>query len=201
MFDLRTTLRVPLVYRAFQNLVVAPRKRSLFVDEYVRPLSGHRILDIGCGPADILAHLPPCDYIGVDLSPRYIQSARARFGTQGTFHCLPVRELTVQNPASFDIVLAKGVIHHLDDDETRGLFAVAHAALKPSGRFVSVDPCYVPDQSILTRCLLGMDRGKFVRTQLDYLELVPHTFADVRSTIRHDLNRIPYTHVILECSR
>ena len=53
------------------------------------------------------------------------------------------------------IVLAIGVVHHLDDAEAVKLFQLAHAALKSGGRLVTMDGCYVPKQSRVARHLLA----------------------------------------------
>jgi SAM-dependent methyltransferase len=43
------------------------------------------------------------------------------------------------NAGCYDIVMAFGVLHHLDDAEGRELFRGARRALKPGGRFVTLD--------------------------------------------------------------
>jgi len=70
--------------------------------------------------------------------------------------------------------------------------------LAPHGRLVTFDGCYVKGQSTMARGLLAADRGGYVRDAAAYRELaVPH-FSAVRAELRHDLLRIPYTHVIMQ---
>ena len=40
---------------------------------------------------------------------------------------------------SFDIVIAHGLLHHLDDRQATELFALARAALRPGGRLIIID--------------------------------------------------------------
>jgi len=199
----RSLLAHPALFELFSRAVGAENIRSIYVRDFVRPREGDRILDIGCGPADILSHLPRVEYFGFDISPRYIESARNRFGDRGRFFCenVSAESLSREQAGSFDISLAMGVLHHLDDGEAVSLFETAKRALKPGGRLVTFDGCYVPGQARLARYLLSRDRGRFVRDRDAYVSLARRVFGEVRSTVRHDLLRIPYTHIILECAK
>jgi hypothetical protein len=92
------------------------------------------------------------------------------------------------------------VLHHLDDQEADGLLRVAREALKPRGRFVSLDGCYAPNQSRFARWMLNNDRGRFVRRQDDYARLAAAHFPTVEAHVTHRLLNIPYTHIIMVCS-
>ncbi|OFZ67254.1 MAG: hypothetical protein A2V79_12560 [Betaproteobacteria bacterium RBG_16_56_24] len=199
--NLKSLLDQPVIYKLFSALVGAQYSISTLVNQYVRPAAGDRILDIGCGPGKILDHLPQVDYFGFDFSPSYIESATRRYGHRGQFFCQRVSEAQVflEQPESFDIVLAIGVLHHLDDAEAMQLFEIARRALKKDGRLVTYDGCYVRGQSRAAKYLLSRDRGQFVRDEQGYTGLAGSRFDEVRASIRHDLLRIPYTHIIMEC--
>jgi hypothetical protein len=62
-----------------------------------------------------------------------------------------------------------------------------------------MDGCYSDDQSRVARYLLESDRGAYVRSVEGWLELVRPVFPTVESHLRHDLLRIPFTHLIMEC--
>ena len=198
MLDLRDLLGAPAVYRLFVRLV-GSNYRETYVREYVRPVAGQRLFDIGCGPGDVLAYLPDVDYVGVDLNARYIRAANRRFGQRGIFRHENVADTVVRDAASFDTVMANGLLHHLTDDEVRHLSTLAHRGLKPGGRLVTFDGCLVPGQSFTARLMLGMDRGRHVRTKEAYTALAREVFGDVECHLRTDLLRIPYTHVIMVC--
>ena len=163
-------------------------------------LHGKRVLDIGCGPADLLSYLPEVDYVGIDLSPQYIQAARARYGNRATFLCENVADTVVREPASADVVTATGVLHHLNDVEARRLLEVARQALKPGGRFVALDGVWHPGQSPVARWVLRRDRGRFIRTADAYVALARDVFGSVASHVRHDMMRIPYSLHIMVCT-
>jgi len=199
VFDARNVLKLPLGYRAFIR-AIGGSYRDAYLRDYVRPRAGQRVLDIGCGPGDVLAHLPAVDYVGIDMDERYIRAARSRFGGRGEFRCQSVEDVVVSEPGSYDIVMANGVLHHLDDVQARQLLSVARQALKPGGRLTTFDGCYVPGQVWLARWLLQLDRGHYVRTREAYVTLAETAFGQVCSHVRHDLLRIPYTHHIMVCS-
>jgi len=199
--SLKAVLSRPWVYRLFSQAVGVARCRSIFVRDYIRPWPGARILDIGCGPGDILNSLPNAQYVGVDISPDYIRAAQERFGCRGEFVCRSVNDYVVEQPHTFDIVLATGVLHHLDDGEADSLLRVAKQALKPGGRFVSFDGCFTLNQSWFARGMLQNDRGQHVRQREEYLRLASAQFPHVETHLHHRLLNIPYTHLILECEK
>ena len=199
LFDLRTVLSLPWAYRAYSRLISRQHAEKL-VREYVKPLPGNRVLDIGCGPGDILAHLPDVDYFGFDMNERYIEEANARFGDRGNFFCRRVNQEAIERPRSFDIVMALGVLHHLDDEEAMKLFHLAHYSLKPGGRLITFDGCYHEGQGAVARYILASDRGQFVRTEAEYMAIASRVFSHIQSSLRRDLLRIPYSHLIMVCS-
>jgi SAM-dependent methyltransferase len=174
--------------------------RARYVRDHVRPVPGMRILDIGCGTGDVVDVLPAdVHYVGLDASRDYIDRACARYGARGDFVCAPIDARMAPRWPPFDLVMANGVVHHLDDAGAADLFALARAVLRPEGRLVTIDGCYVPGQSAIARFLLSRDRGRFVRAPADYERLARAAFARVDVTVRHDLIRVPYTHLIMEC--
>lgn len=196
----RAILSHPVVYATFQNLMGARSGSQRLVREYIRPEPGMRVLDIGCGPAGILEYLPEVEYWGFDISEAYIAAARKRFGKQGHFVCRLLTADTLSSLPSFDLVLALGLLHHLDDTAAAECFSLAHMALKPGGRLVTVDPCLEEGQNPVARILIKMDRGQNVRTRPEYDALASSRFQTRSVIVRHS-TWIPYTHCIMECSR
>lgn len=194
---IRAILSSPRIYDLFQNIAGAKKFREIYVSEFICPTGTERILDIGCGTADILAYLPETvSYVGFDASPHYIEAAKARFGDRGEFHCRYVNEMTIEEMGAFDIVMANGLLHHLSDEEAANLCRVSVKALKPGGRLITHDPCYSDQQSSLARYIISRDRGQNVRSGEEYAALLRPFFSEVQLSIRHDMANIPYTHAI-----
>jgi SAM-dependent methyltransferase len=198
--SIRSLLALPQAYQFFFNVIGAPERSRTLVRDYIRPKPGDRILEIGCGPGTIVPYLPKTEYVGFDASEEYIAQARARF-PEAKFVCDRVSEFSLPNREYFDIVLALGILHHLDDAEALQLFRIAHAALKPGGKLVTLDGVWTGNQSRAARYVQSRDRGQFIRDEKGYVALAAQVFASVRPSIHYKMLRIPYTHIILECVR
>jgi SAM-dependent methyltransferase len=165
---------------------------------FVRACEGDNVLDIGCGTAELLDYLPPVNYWGFDISERYIEAARERYGARGNFVCKLVDSSDLARLPKFDVVIASGVIHHLDDDVAINMFDLAKKALRPSGRFVSIDPVLCERQNPVARMLVNCDRGQNVCDGAGYLRLAGRIFENVSGVERHQ-KWIPYSQWIMEC--
>ncbi|MHB8916519.1 MAG: class I SAM-dependent methyltransferase [Desulfocucumaceae bacterium] len=202
MIDFRFFLESPVLYRLFQGLAGADYFSRIYANEYVKANSGDRILDIGCGPADILRYLPKVEYVGFDLNKAYIDYAAKKY-SEASFYCRKIDIQMIEEfgwENSFDIVLANGVIHHLNENEALELLELSRLALKPGGRLVTHDGVYIQDQSAISRYLWSIDRGRYVRTREKYIALASRVFKNVKTSIRYDLLRVPrHSLFMMEC--
>lgn len=195
---IRSVLSHPRIYDFFQTLMGGRNGRSDFAERFLRARKGDNVLDVGCGTAELLAYLPQVNYWGFDISERYIEAARERYGARGNFVCKLVDLSDLAKLPKFDLVIASGVIHHLDDDAAIRLFELAKTALRPGGRFVSIDPVLCKKQNPVARLLVSYDRGQNVCDGSGYQQLASRAFQKVSGSERHQ-KWIPYSHWIMEC--
>ncbi len=200
---IRAVLSSPAVDDRFQWLMGGRVGRTDFAQHMVRAAAGMRLLDIGCGTGELLDYLPPgVHYDGWDISEAYVAAARVRFGTKGTFTCGRLTESHVATERPYDVVIASGVLHHLDDGQVRELARLARHAVRAGGRFVSIDPVFANGQHPLARFLIARDRGQHVREPQQYLDLdlVQPVFSTASGMARHR-RWVPYTHWMMQAVR
>ena len=200
MIDLRTMLSMPLLFRGFAGLLRKSDLMQRVTRDVLQVAPGMRVLDVGCGPAAIRATMPEVDYWGLDISTSYIAAARRRYRRKGTFMVRAVDcNISFVDLGSFDLIYAVALVHHLDSEAARALFRAARAALRPGGRCVTLDNVYVSEQSAVARWIINRDRGRHVRDPEGYLALAKPYFGTVDVAIVHDMLRIPYTHIVMDC--
>src|SRR5262245_39810612 len=193
---LHRLMQIPSFYEAFQRALGGNTSRQALISKYIQPRPGHRVLDLGCGPAAILPHLGNVTYFGVDLNAEHIAQARAKHGDRGQFFSGDFATLPLEMTGTFDLVLCLGLLHPLDDHRVRDLARLAGGFVATGGRFVAVDPVYADGQPWIARLLAASDSGQNVRSPLGYRDLIANAFDECELHVRHDLLRIPYSHCI-----
>jgi 2-polyprenyl-3-methyl-5-hydroxy-6-metoxy-1,4-benzoquinol methylase len=199
----RTTIRELVLgtaagFRAFKAVTGGDRAMRTLVRDYIRPVAGERIIDVGCGFGDLARHLYGVEYHGVDVNPQYIEFAnRHNTVARAEFHLLDVTELGEQKYGKFDCAALLGVLHHLSDDEVSITVEAVSQMLNAGGRLIAAEAVFDPSQATTARVLAALDRGRYVRDQARYRELVSPWFTSTETELRHDLFWFPYTHCIV----
>lgn len=198
---MKQILSYPLAYNFLQNLLSKKKSRGLLIKKYVKPDKKDHILDLGCGPGRLIDLLPEgVKYTGIDISTDYIEDAKIRYGNKYNFICSNTMAIDFSNIGTFNKVIANGFFHHLDDRTILCLMDKIKPALSKHVQLVSLDGCYIADQNFISKFFLSNDRGNYVRTETEYMNLLKSSFNNVESFIYNDLLRIPYDHCILLCS-
>jgi SAM-dependent methyltransferase len=164
----------PLVYR----LWMAP-----FAEKKLAPLYAHtdvakarRVLDVGCGPGTNTGHFAHADYLGIDINPEYIESARQRYGRE--YVVADVTKYEVAPDRRFDLILANSLFHHIDTTSTRRILAHLATLLTDDGHVHIVD-LVLPERTSISRFLARADRGDFPRPVDEWRELFTAAFEPV----------------------
>lgn len=196
-------LEMSALYEVLQRVLGADAARKRFVSQVLRLASGMHILDIGCGPGSIVNYLPAdIAYTGYDLNAGYIETARQRYGSRARFFHARVGEEPAEIEASsFDLVIAKGILHHLNDDEARQLLRAAFRYVRPGAFFVSLDGVRHEGQNLFSRVLISLDRGGAVRDPQGYERLVREQTSEVEGLLVTDWLAVPYSHYIMRARR
>ena len=198
---LKNLLKHPFLYESFMNLLGGVKSRKIIIKDYMGLYPGTELLDLGCGPAEILRCMNcKVNYTGIDASEDYINAAQKKF-TEQQFIRTTFDSNTKLN-GKFDVVLAIGLIHHLDDETSRNLIINASKVLKDGGKLITFDNVLYKGQGWLNRLIIKQDRVNYIRNLRNYSRLFPqNSFTEIQFDLREDLLRIPYSHVISICTR
>ena len=200
---IRHILTMPIIYDVFQKMIGAYSWRASAMKEFVSSsiAPNGKLIDIGCGTAEALQFLPDSvTYVGFDRNEAYIEKAKKRYShLDATFYCEELSLNYVMKGQPADVVLALGLVHHLDDSQTIDLFKLAKKLVKPGGFLLTLDPLYEEGQSWLAKYLISKDRGTASRTEAEYKRLALSVCKKVEMHPNQDPLRLPYTGIVMKC--
>ena len=189
-------LEISSVYARLMGFLLGANTYETLINDFIQPTPGCSVLDVGCGPATILDLLHDVNYIGLDHNPNYIATATKKYGSKGTFICAGVDKLNDYGLKTFDRIIILGVMHHLDDAQLTELMISLKDRLNIGGVLITFDGAYEDNQNLIAKFLAKNDRGKFVRSKEQYLKFIEMSFKVQQADLRHDLLRVPYTHLL-----
>ncbi len=145
-----------------------------------------RLLDVGCGDGyvtrAIAARLPHGSVVGIDASPRMIETATSRpdpVGTVVRFEVGDVRALPFVD--EFDVVVSFNVLHWLVDQQA-ALSAIARA-VRPGGRVIVQQVCAGPrlslEQLAMDVCARPQWRAAFTRFAAPFIHVHPIDYPEI----------------------
>ena len=181
-----------------QSTVGATNARRYFVEHFASLPEAAGVLDIGCGPGTLIPFLPRhvARYVGFDPNPQYIEVAKRRFGSDShsffEADCSTAGDWLAERGGRFNVILAAGVLHHLDDREVTELLDLAITYCEPDGFFASFDNAILPHENPIAAALIRVDRGEHVRPPFEYEMLLRAKFSSIKSELHRNLMRVPY---------
>jgi len=162
------------VYRLWQAPFAEQKLRPMCTYNDLR--SVRRVLDVGCGPGTNTNHFSHADYLGVDVNPAYVDSARHKYGRP--FIVADVRAYRVPDGEQFDFILVNSLLHHLETPAAASILDHLRSLLTADGH-VHVLDLVVPAQLSLARVLALYDRGNFARSISEWSALLGEAFEPV----------------------
>ena len=182
----------PLVYKMVQKIMSGTSFRANIIKKNIKK-KNLKILDIGCGPAEVLETLPQCEYYGFDIDRRSINYAKKKYNKKKYhFFCKKFNNREIKNLPTFDYVIFFGILHHLSNKEIHNLIKLCKKKMKKKSKLLTGDPVLIKSQNFIARNLILNDRGKNVRGSNEYLKLLKTHFKGVKSKITHQ-TFVPYT--------
>jgi SAM-dependent methyltransferase len=136
-----------------------------------------RVLDVGCGPGTNTAAFDHTAYVGIDVNPAYIQTARQRFGRE--FLVADVTTFPWPAGAEFDFIFLNSLLHHVESNDARELLRRL-ATLVVSGGYLHIIDLVLPEHRwSIPWVLAKLDRGDYPRPLAELRALVSMSFEIV----------------------
>ena len=190
----------PLVYKFIQNVMSGTHFRNEIIKKNIIK-SNVKILDIGCGPAEILEHIPDCKYYGYDIDLRSIKYAKKKYYQKNYhFYCKKFNEGELKKLPKFDYIIFFGILHHLNNKEAHKILDLCKKKMKKNSKLLTEDPIFVEKQNFIARFLIEKDRGINVRRKKEYINLLKKHFKKIKNKVTHQ-SFIPYTWFTTVCSK
>lgn len=190
----------PLFYIFFQKIMSGTSFRKKIIIKNIKN-SKVKVLDIGCGPAEVLNYIPNSVYYGYDIDPRSINYAKKKYKDKNHhFFCKKFGKSEIKKLPKIDYVILFGIVHHLNDEEVKNLFELCKKVMKKNAVLLTEDPILIKNQNPIARFLIKNDRGMNIREKSNYLKLVNVYFKNIRAKITHQFF-VPYTWFSTICKK
>jgi len=190
----------PVVYKIIQKIMSGTSFRNNIIKQNIRK-KNLKILDIGCGPAEILEHIPKCEYHGYDIDKRSIKYAQRKYHQKNFhFYCKRFNGNELKKLPKFDFIIFFGILHHLKNEEASAILNLCKKKMKKNSKLLTEDPIFVERQNFIAKFLIKKDRGMNVRKKSEYINLLKKHFRNIKPKIVNQ-SFVPYTWFTTVCSK
>jgi 2-polyprenyl-3-methyl-5-hydroxy-6-metoxy-1,4-benzoquinol methylase len=166
----------PYFYRFLQNFISIGKQEQSFFTQIEKLLLDKKnkykcILDIGCADGIFLekVNLPKSiKYIGLDSESVLIKEANLKYKKRNIkFFCKSIENININDYPKKTLIIMVGVVHHLPDYIIRQF-----TDMLGDRSIICLDGFYHKKQNLISRILLFLDRGKFIRTLIGYKKIL-----------------------------
>ena len=145
---------------------------SLFINNTLKSefdFNNKKVLDFGCGIGSSSPIFDPDNYLGIDCDPRRIHYAKNLYSDHNfaviNSHNIPLSR------NSIDYILVISVLHHIPREDLLLYLVEFKRVLKPDGKILINEPCFFANYTFSNLCMKLFDRGKYIQSEDEYLEL------------------------------
>lgn len=197
---LHRAVTIPALYMFIQRSLAGKDAHARVADLVFPDFNGARVLEIGCGPGTWVPYLKGVgEYVGIDRNADHIRSANQALANENVrFVCEDLADFARSGAdKAFDFVIGMGILHHMDDATCNDVLATASGSMTAGATYIGVEPVRHKRQHPVARLLKRLDSGMHIRTEEGYRRLLANSFAEVETTVRTDLMRVPYSHCLI----
>ena len=164
----------PYFYRFLHNLFFY-KKKNIF-DSIEKLLLDKKskykcILDIGCADGIFLekVNLPKSiKYIGIDIENILIKKAKKKYKKRNiNFFCKSIEDIIINDYPKKILIIMIGVVHHLPNNLIRNF-----VDMLGDRSIICLDGIYHKNQNLISRFLLFLDKGRFIRTFIGHKNIL-----------------------------
>lgn len=165
----------PILWRIFEKVIGADKQKEIIYRSSFK--SNKSLLDFGCSSGNTTKAFLDFDYTGVDIDRKSIEYAKKHWsGNKNVkFVCADIL-CNDYKGQKFDYILFAGTGHHLSPEVFVAITKKLISLLKKGGQIWFYD-ILKPDKKshFLTHFLASIDRGKYIRTFLQYKKIFGQT--------------------------
>ena len=191
------------LYELFQFSVVRRGTSEILRNQVLKPFGVKKVLDFGCGIGYHSKEFVDSEYLGIEPLSDCVNKAHRIFKNSKNNFIVGDHESLKSIPdLSYDLVIALGVLHHINNSILDEFIKESHRILRVGGRLTTFDPVYHKDQSRISKWVVSRDRGNWVRTADGYLNPIRKMYRqEPRNKIFTNLLKIPYDHIAIEIEK
>lgn len=168
---MKRILNIPQIYNFYINIIGGKNFFKKYAEEYISPNEKQSVLEFGCGAGNIINYFPVgVKYTGLDISKKCIQYCSKKFPSLEFYR--QDFSLIFNLNKKYDIIFSEGVMACLSDNQVETLIENIAEHSKSGSKIILSDMNYNPQNTFFQKILLEHERGAFLRSTQDYLNIL-----------------------------